>query len=61
MDFSRLFSGYLEEEIEEDNPNDEGAVVMPGSYLEMSKTQLFGIGHDMRSHTNETVWKVQVI
>ena len=31
---------------------------MPGSYLEMSNKHLFGIGHDMKSHTNETVWKV---
>ena len=48
LNFHRLFKGYLEEEDEEENQIDESAVFMPGSYLEMSKNSLFGIGHDMR-------------
>lgn len=46
--FPRLFKGYLEKEDEEENQIEESGVFMPGSYLEMSKKNLFGIGHDMR-------------
>ena len=30
----------------------------PGSYLEKSKGYSFGVGDDLVSHTNETVWRV---
>ena len=51
-----MFKGYSNEEDEEEDHSQ--MIVKPDSYLEKSDKPIFGVGHQMDSHTNETVWKV---
>ena len=51
-----MFKGYSNEEDEEEDHSK--MIVKPDSYLEKSDKPIFGVGHQMDSHTNETVWKV---